>query len=82
MLNRRRTRWEVVALLVLGLAAWARALADGSGPIDPFPITGAYSAFHREDREHISVIEIAGNYDRNLRKKWGQIYLNEAQQRS
>lgn len=66
MNNKRRTRWEVVALLVLGLVVWVRALADGSGPIYPFPITGAYSAFHREDRNHISVIEIAGNYDRDL----------------
>lgn len=36
--------------------------ADGSGPLGPFPITGAYSATHIEDRDHISIIKIAGNY--------------------
>ncbi|MEJ2347130.1 MAG: PKD domain-containing protein, partial [Gammaproteobacteria bacterium] len=44
----------------------APALADGSGPLSPFPITGAYTAQQRVDRDHISVIDLTGNYDRNL----------------
>jgi subtilase family serine protease/Tol biopolymer transport system component/flagellar hook assembly protein FlgD/fibronectin type 3 domain-containing protein len=55
-----------VAALLATAAALPFAFADGSGPIDPFPITGAYSAFQREDRDHISVIEFAGNYDKTL----------------
>ena len=54
------------AALLITLAVSPSAYSDGSGPIDPFPITGAYSAFHREDRDHISIIDFAGNYDREL----------------
>lgn len=39
------------------------AQADGAGAISPFPISGAYTAEFREDRDHISVIEFSGNYD-------------------
>lgn len=67
MLTRIVRRWGValVALAAL-LPVRSPVHADGSGPIDPFPITGAYSAFHRADRDHVSIIEIAGNYNKNL----------------
>lgn len=64
---RRLNKWTYAcAVLLMALAPWPFAFADGSGPIDPFPTTGAYSAFHREDRDHISIIEIAGDYNRKL----------------
>jgi len=64
---KRPGKWLVaIAGLAAAVAARAPALADGSGPIEPFPITGAYSAFHKEDRDHVSIIEIAGNYNRTL----------------
>ena len=49
-----------LATLAISLAA----LADGSGPMPRFPITGAFSAHHDEDRDHISIISFAGNYDK------------------
>lgn len=55
-----------IALLVAGLAAHPLAYADASGPLSPFPLTGAYSAFHKGDRNHISIIEISGNYNKDL----------------
>ena len=59
-------RLYAFAALLAALANGPQALADGSGPMEPFPITGAYSAFFREDREQITIIDFAGNYDRNL----------------
>ncbi|HEX5057349.1 MAG TPA: CARDB domain-containing protein [Gammaproteobacteria bacterium] len=54
-------------LLLLGaLLPGAPAWADGSGVLQPFPTTGAFSATHREDRGAISVIEFAGNYDKSV----------------
>src|ERR1700730_14758253 len=69
-LRRRVGRiWTFCAALLLALAfdpmAFAAGGADG-GAIGPFPITGAYSAVFREDRNDISIIELAGNYDRSL----------------
>lgn len=55
-----------VALLAWLAGAFGRAQADGSGPITPFPLTGAYQARLVEDRNHVSVIELTGNYNRNL----------------
>src|ERR1700758_57048 len=59
------------AALVVALAASPMALAQSTlgadgGTIGPFPITGAYSATFREDNNDVSIIELAGNYDKNL----------------
>lgn len=53
---------SVLGFLFFSVAVWA----DGSGVINPFPETGAYSAMHREDRGAVSIIEFAGNYDREI----------------
>jgi len=42
------------------------AYADGSGPISPFPTTGAFNATFVRDQEHISIIEFVGDYNRDL----------------
>lgn len=54
------TAWFVV------MSVQTPVFADSSGPLVEFPITGASAAKFREDRDHISVIEFAGNYDRSL----------------
>lgn len=54
------------ALLSLAFVVAGSAWASSSGPLNPFPITGAYSALHKEDRDHISIIELSGNYDKLL----------------
>ncbi len=51
--------------LALLLLPWF-AYADNPGPIDPFPLTGAYSANFVRDQDHVSIIEIAGDYNRTL----------------
>jgi len=56
----------LAATMMLVPAAFAPVFADGSGPISPFPTTGAFSAFHKEDRDNISIIEFAGDYNRDL----------------
>lgn len=61
-----KTNLMKLVLLLTTLVPFSFALADGSGPMPPFPITGAYSAFSRADQDHISIIEFAGNYDENL----------------
>lgn len=65
-LNAVRKTIGGAALLVAGLVVSPLAHADASGPLSPFPLTGAYSAFHKEDRNHISIIEISGNYNKEL----------------
>jgi len=42
------------------------AHADGSGPISPFPTTGAFNATFVRDQEHLSIIEFVGDYNRDL----------------
>jgi subtilase family serine protease/fibronectin type 3 domain-containing protein len=54
------------ALFSLAVLVGGSAWASSSGPISPFPITGAYSAQHTEDRNHVSIIEFSGNYDKDL----------------
>lgn len=49
-----------------GLLLSGPGQADGSGVLAPFPETGAFSATFREDRGAISIIELAGNYDREV----------------
>ncbi|MBI3562427.1 MAG: PD40 domain-containing protein [Gammaproteobacteria bacterium] len=66
-----QTKWinkliVMFAVLVTILTSGSPAYADGSGPMSPFPITGAYTALARPDRDHISVIEFGGNYDKSL----------------
>jgi subtilase family serine protease/Tol biopolymer transport system component/uncharacterized protein YfaP (DUF2135 family) len=46
--------------------AWSPAFADGAPVLEPVPITGAYIARQAADRNHVSIIEMAGNYNRNL----------------
>lgn len=65
-LNAVRKTIGGAALLVGGLVVSPLAHTDASGPLSPFPLTGAYSAFHKEDRNHISIIEISGNYNKEL----------------
>ncbi|HVQ14302.1 MAG TPA: hypothetical protein VMS40_11960, partial [Vicinamibacterales bacterium] len=57
---------SVCAAIVLSLAPWSFAAADSSGQTTPFPLPSDAHAFHREDRDHISIIEFSGNYDKNL----------------
>lgn len=52
----------LIAALVASPVSWGGA----SGPLEPFPITGAYQAFFREDREGVTVIDFAGNYNKQL----------------
>ncbi|MDX1430942.1 MAG: CARDB domain-containing protein [Gammaproteobacteria bacterium] len=42
------------------------ALADGTPVIEPFPITGAFLASHREDAGNVAIIDFIGDYNRNL----------------
>jgi subtilase family serine protease/fibronectin type 3 domain-containing protein len=42
------------------------ALADGSGEIEPFPVTNVFQATHREDRGQIAIVDFVGNYNRRL----------------
>lgn len=56
----------MLAVLFTTLTTGSPAYADGSGPMSPFPITGAYTALARPDRDHISIIEFGGNYDKSL----------------
>src|SRR6187401_3151713 len=57
---------SVFAASIAALAISFVAFADGSGPISPFPLTGAFSAQQVEDRDHISIIDFAGNYNKEL----------------
>ena len=59
-------RLQALAALLAAVVTVPPVLADGSGPMEPFPITGAYSAFFREDREQITIIDFAGNYNKEL----------------
>src|SRR5262245_41484262 len=54
------------AAIVLSLAPLSFAEADSSGQTTPFPLPSDAHAFHREDRDHISIIEFSGNYDKQL----------------
>src|SRR6185312_3425585 len=56
--------WRACIALAMALFAAAPiAFAQGAdgGAIGTFPITGAYSATFREDRNDVSIIEMAGN---------------------
>ncbi len=56
-----------IFLLVLSLCLLSQLSFSGEfRPVKIFPITGGFSAKHLEDREHISIIEFSGNYDKNL----------------
>ncbi len=56
----RAALWALAAMLCGSV--WA----SSPEPVNPFPITGAYSALHRADWDHISIIELSGNYDKAL----------------
>jgi subtilase family serine protease/Tol biopolymer transport system component/fibronectin type 3 domain-containing protein len=53
-------------LWALAVQVSGSAWASSPEPVSPFPITGAYSAVHRADWDHISIIELSGNYDKLL----------------
>ncbi|MFI0416317.1 MAG: CARDB domain-containing protein [Candidatus Thiodiazotropha sp.] len=55
-----------VALWALAVVVCGSVWASSPEPVNPFPITGAYSALHRADWDHISIIELSGNYDKAL----------------
>ncbi len=59
------TAAQLLSAAALALA-WNPAFADGAPVLEPVPITGAYIARQVADRNHISVIEMAGNYNRKL----------------
>jgi len=61
-----KTKLVMLVVLLATLMPGSSAFADGSGPMSPFPITGAFSAFSRADQEHVSIIEFGGNYDRSF----------------
>lgn len=65
-INRIKTKFGMLLVLLATLMPGSFAFADGSGAMSPFPITGAFSAHSRADREHVSIIEFGGNYDRDL----------------
>src|SRR5262249_13837453 len=52
--------------LALTLLPLRFAQADSSGQTTPFPLPSDAHALHREDRDHISIIEFSGNYDKDL----------------
>src|SRR5579863_4270782 len=60
--------WKAWLALVMALVAAPVAFAQGAdgGTISTFPITGAYSASFVEDRNDVSIIQLAGNYDKTL----------------
>jgi len=55
-----------IAASVVTLAVSLAALADGSPPITTVPATGAFSAQFIEDRDHVSIMNFSGNYNRQL----------------
>ncbi|MDH3599207.1 MAG: hypothetical protein OEU26_06155, partial [Candidatus Tectomicrobia bacterium] len=56
----------LIVLVVFLMGGASSAFADGSGEIEPFPVTGAFQATHREDRSQIAIIDFVGNYNRRL----------------
>ena len=63
--------WRACIALLVALAATPMAFAQAAsgadgGTISSFPITGAYSATFRADQNDVSIIEMAGDYDKNL----------------
>ena len=60
--------WRACLALIVALGAAPIAFAQGAdgGTISSFPITGAYSASFVEDRNDVSIIQLAGNYDKSL----------------
>ena len=54
------------SVMLLSACLCTPVWADGSGVLAPFPETGSFSATFREDRGAISIIELAGNYDRSV----------------
>ena len=65
-IRRIKLAFGMLAVLLTTLVTGSLVYADGSGPMSPFPITGAFTATSRADRDHISIIEFGGNYDRDL----------------
>lgn len=58
---------RVLALLAPAFLWLASSYAQADvTPTDSFEISGAYVARHLEDRNSVAVIEISGNYDKNL----------------
>ncbi|MGE3540694.1 MAG: CARDB domain-containing protein [Candidatus Tectimicrobiota bacterium] len=66
-----RTAWcglrGVLGLASALLGLWSSGvLADGSAEVEVFPLTGAYRATHREDRDGVAIIDFVGDYARTL----------------
>lgn len=60
---------QVVALIVTSLCASVYTPHVFSGSpivVQPFPVTGAFSATHREDLGPVSIIEFSGDYNKDL----------------
>lgn len=67
--HRAVVRVTFVVLSVLSvcfLMSLSPAWASSPININPFPLTGAFSAKHVEDRDLIAVMDFSGNYNRNL----------------
>jgi subtilase family serine protease/flagellar hook assembly protein FlgD len=61
------SRFSVVLSTILCSVVASVCQAGNPLPTDPFPIPqGAYSATTVEDRDHITIMEFAGDYNRNL----------------
>ncbi|MDD2893354.1 MAG: CARDB domain-containing protein, partial [Halothiobacillaceae bacterium] len=65
-MKRIKTKLGMLVVLLATLMPGQFALADGSGAMSPFPITGAFSATQRADQDHVSIIEFGGNYDKTF----------------
>ena len=57
---------NLISMILVVLAVAGHVHADGSGVISAFPITGAFSASHREDRDALTIMDVAGDYNRNI----------------
>ncbi|MCW4213551.1 MAG: hypothetical protein N0E39_20630, partial [Candidatus Thiodiazotropha lotti] len=55
-----------IALWALAVALCGSVWASSPGTVTPVPLTGAYSALHKSDWDHISIIELSGDYSQYL----------------
>ena len=60
--RRIKLAFGMLAVLLTTLVTGSLVYADGTGPMSPFPITGAFTATSRADRDHISIIEFGGSF--------------------
>ncbi|MEJ2066267.1 MAG: hypothetical protein P8X74_23815, partial [Reinekea sp.] len=57
--------WCLPLLWILATPVWSNS-SDSSSVIQPIPETGAFSASFREDRGAVTIIDFAGNYDKEI----------------